>query len=151
MMQYSALKTFITLGFALMASVYTFNSFAAEPQKIGERKVASIDELLVGLRKRLDAQPNDVNGWVLLAKSYHHLDMWHEAEVAAAKARELGYQGDIIPAATKAVNPHANNPHHGYLNPNAGSYVSSFFEQEENQPTTSTKPNTTAQPATQEQ
>jgi hypothetical protein len=60
-------------------------------------EVESVDVLLVGLKQRLDAQPDDVDGWVLLSKSYYHLDRWEEAEAAFDKARALGYSGDWQP------------------------------------------------------
>lgn len=98
----------------------------------------SIDQLLVGLRQRLEKEPNDVGGWVLLAKSYHHLDRWHEAEKAAAKARALGFKGDIFPG-ERSIAPNSHIKGHQ----NAGSMVSSFFEQQEDDPAQTTKPNKT--------
>jgi cytochrome c-type biogenesis protein CcmH len=60
-------------------------------------EIESVDVLLVGLKQRLEAQPADVDGWVLLSKSYYHLDRWEEAEAAFEKARALGYTGDWQP------------------------------------------------------
>jgi len=57
----------------------------------------SVDVLLVGLQQRLEAQPDDVDGWVLLSKSYYHLDRLEEAEAAFEKARALGYTGSWQP------------------------------------------------------
>jgi cytochrome c-type biogenesis protein CcmH len=57
----------------------------------------SVDVLLVGLKQRLEAQPEDVDGWVLLSKSYYHLNRWEEAEAAFEKARALGYTGNWQP------------------------------------------------------
>lgn len=59
--------------------------------------VAPVDELLVGLKQRLESQPNDVDGWVLLSKSYYHLDRWKEADEAFEKAKALGYRGSWQP------------------------------------------------------
>jgi cytochrome c-type biogenesis protein CcmH len=59
--------------------------------------VAPVDELLVGLKQRLESQPNDVGGWVLLSKSYYHLDRWKEADEAFEKAKALGYRGSWQP------------------------------------------------------
>ena len=59
--------------------------------------VAPVDELLVGLKQRLESQPNDVDGWVLLSKSYYHLDRWKEADEAFEKAKGLGYRGNWQP------------------------------------------------------
>lgn len=57
----------------------------------------SVDVLLVGLKQRLEAQPDDVDGWVLLSKSYYHLNRLEEAEAAFEKAKALGYTGSWQP------------------------------------------------------
>lgn len=56
-------------------------------------EVAPVDVMLVGLRQRLEKQPDDVDGWVLLSKSYYHLERWQEAEEAFEKAKAMGYVG----------------------------------------------------------
>jgi len=58
------------------------------------QKVDSVEVMTERLRARLEKEPNDVNGWVLLARSYHYLERWDDAKAAFAKARALGYQGD---------------------------------------------------------
>ena len=58
------------------------------------QKVDSVDVMTERLRARLEKEPNDVNGWVLLGRSYHYLERWDDAKAAFAKARALGYQGD---------------------------------------------------------
>ncbi len=74
--------------------------------------VGSIDELVVGLRNRLEANPSDVKGWVLLAKSYQHLGQPLAAEKAAEKARALGYKKEILTAnASMQTTPPRSNPH----------------------------------------
>jgi len=57
----------------------------------------SVDVLLVGLKQRLEAQPDDVDGWVLLSKSYYHLNRLEEANAAFEKAKALGYTGSWQP------------------------------------------------------
>jgi cytochrome c-type biogenesis protein CcmH len=57
----------------------------------------SVDVLLVGLKQRLETQPDDIDGWVLLSKSYYHLNRWEEAETAFEKAKALGYRGSWQP------------------------------------------------------
>ena len=59
--------------------------------------IAPVDELLIGLKQRLETQPDDVDGWVLLSKSYYHLDQWKQAEEAFEKAKALGYTGSWQP------------------------------------------------------
>ena len=59
--------------------------------------IEPVDVLLVGLKQRLEAQPDDVDGWVLLSKSYYHLNRLEEAEAAFEKAKDLGYTGSWQP------------------------------------------------------
>jgi hypothetical protein len=59
--------------------------------------LASVDLMLVGLKQRLETQPDDVDGWVLLSKSYYHVNRWKEAEAAFEKAKALGYTGSWQP------------------------------------------------------
>jgi len=59
--------------------------------------LASVEVLLVGLKQRLESQPDDVDGWVLLSKSYYHLNRWQEAEAAFEKAKALSYAGSWQP------------------------------------------------------
>jgi len=57
----------------------------------------SVDVLLVGLKQRLETRQDDVDGWVLLSKSYYHLNRWQQADEAFARARSLGYRGSWQP------------------------------------------------------
>jgi len=59
--------------------------------------LAPVDELLVGLKQRLEKQPNDADGWILLSKSYYHLNRWKEAREVFEKAKALGYTGNWKP------------------------------------------------------
>lgn len=77
-------------------------SVPAAAMAMGEAKAGSIDTLTERLKVRLEKEPNDVNGWVLLARSYHHLQRWDEAKVAFAKAKSLGYQGEEDQASVSA-------------------------------------------------
>ena len=60
-------------------------------------EIGSVDVLLVGLKQRMEAQPDDVDGWILLSKSYYHLNRWKEAEAAFERAKALGYTGNWQP------------------------------------------------------
>lgn len=73
-------------------------------------KLDSVAELLGGLRARLEDQPDDMQGWVLLAKSYAHLGQSAEADQAWSKAREYGYSGEQTSSTTTAA-PARANPH----------------------------------------
>ncbi len=61
------------------------------------KQLESVDILLVGLKKRLETHSNDVDGWILLSKSYYHLNRLDEAEEAFEKAKSLGYTGNWKP------------------------------------------------------
>jgi cytochrome c-type biogenesis protein CcmH len=60
-------------------------------------EIESVSVMLVGLKQRLEAQPDDVDGWVLLSKSYYHLNRLEEAKAAFEKAKALGYTGNWQP------------------------------------------------------
>ncbi len=71
-------------------------------------QAGSIEELVIGLRNRLDSNPNDVKGWALLARSYQHLGQMQAAQVAAEKARKLGYKGEVLTSSGSSIhNPNA--------------------------------------------
>jgi len=54
------------------------------------KSVATVDSLVGGLRERLEAEPDDAGGWLLLARSYDHLGRNPEAIDAYERARALG-------------------------------------------------------------
>jgi len=53
-------------------------------------RVAPVDELATRLEKRLAANPDDADGWLLLAKSWQHLHETEKARTAYRKARQHG-------------------------------------------------------------
>ena len=55
-----------------------------------EAKAASVNELLAGLERRLEKDPGDAKGWLLLARSYDHLGRASDAADAYDKALALG-------------------------------------------------------------
>jgi len=67
-------------------------------------QLESVEVFLIRLKNRLKIDPDDVDGWLLLSKSYDHLDQLIEAKMAFEKAKTLGYTGNwkplplIIPA-----------------------------------------------------
>jgi len=63
---------------------------AASPATNQDVSVAPVESLLIGLEQRLEQEPEDGKGWLLLAKSYEHLGRNDEAIAAYARARELG-------------------------------------------------------------
>lgn len=52
--------------------------------------VGSVASMLDGLKARLESEPDDSGGWLLLAKSYQHLGQTEEANSAYQRARALG-------------------------------------------------------------
>ncbi|MDH4047674.1 MAG: hypothetical protein OEW68_13225 [Gammaproteobacteria bacterium] len=54
------------------------------------KKVDSVGNMLERLERRLEGEPDDAGGWLLLARSYHHLDRISDAGVAYEKAVALG-------------------------------------------------------------
>lgn len=57
---------------------------------------APVGELLAGLEARLRQNPEDGGGWLLLAKSYHHLSRDMEAKAAYRKAVSLGKEDPAL-------------------------------------------------------
>jgi cytochrome c-type biogenesis protein CcmH len=55
----------------------------------GERSPAQIEANVAALAKRLQSNPNDAQGWTMLARSYSSLEKYPEAAGAYAKATEL--------------------------------------------------------------
>lgn len=56
----------------------------------------SVASLAAGLAARLREQPDDGDGWLLLAKSYVHLERLDEARHAYARAAALGETDDAL-------------------------------------------------------
>jgi len=54
------------------------------------KSVATVDNLVNGLRARLEVEPEDAGGWLLLARSYDHLGRNADAIDAYERARALG-------------------------------------------------------------
>lgn len=63
-----------------------------------KRKAASVNNLLAGLEQRLQENPDDAEGWLLLAKSHDHLGHRQEAATAYAKAEQLGLEDRALEA-----------------------------------------------------
>ena len=61
-------------------------------------KTASVGDLIGGLERRLEENPNDGKGWLLLAKSHDHLGNTSAAWSSYARAKELGTSDDALEA-----------------------------------------------------
>lgn len=55
-----------------------------------KKSAGSVSSLIDGLRARLEKEPEDAGGWLLLAKSYKHLGQTDDANFAYEHARALG-------------------------------------------------------------
>jgi len=67
----------------------------------GNRGTASVSSLVDGLAARLAESPDDGKGWLLLARSYQHLQRFDEAKDAYAKAVALGQSEPSLDALTR--------------------------------------------------
>jgi len=63
---------------------------SAPSQPAQAQSPGSIDEMVAKLAARLQQQPDDLKGWVMLARSYTILQRYPEAEVAYANVLRLG-------------------------------------------------------------
>lgn len=53
-------------------------------------KLGSVASVIDGLREKLELNPNDADGWLLLARSYQHIGQPKDAAAAYEHARSLG-------------------------------------------------------------
>lgn len=70
----------------------TDNRSEATPASIAKSStsVRSVASMIDGLRTRLEKEPDDADGWLLLARSYDHLGRHQDAALAYARAKKLG-------------------------------------------------------------
>ena len=102
----NARNTAYLLGFGLPLIAIIFYLKVGEPDRITnpapvgappsaaseappERTQAQIEENVSKLAKRLESNPNDAQGWTMLARSYSSMEKYSEAVNAYAKATEL--------------------------------------------------------------
>ena len=62
----------------------------SQPAQQQSQPAASIDEMVTKLAARLQQQPDDLKGWVMLARSYSILKRYSDAETAYANVLRLG-------------------------------------------------------------
>jgi cytochrome c-type biogenesis protein CcmH len=65
------------------------SSLAGNPVSNSEFPPERIEANVASLAKRLEQNPNDVQGWIMLARSYGSLEKYSEASAAYAKATAL--------------------------------------------------------------
>lgn len=77
------------------AEAYATSSVARQSQVAGSTEQSSsgastVADLVGGLRARLEREPDDAGGWLLLAQSYDHMGQHADALDAYERARALG-------------------------------------------------------------
>jgi len=86
---------------------------------------ASIDEMVARLAERLQQQPDDLKGWVMLARSYTILKRYSDAEIAYANALRLGGEDANLLADYADATVMANG---GRFNDQAGALLTRVLE-----------------------
>jgi len=77
---------------------------AAAPQEHPQGQSAmSVEEATRKLAERLQREPDDADGWLLLARSYEYLGRATEARAAAARASALGKSSEAVAASGPAA------------------------------------------------
>jgi len=109
-----------------------FNSGAASNNQSGT-SVASVGNLVDGLKDRLQQEPDDAKGWLLLARSFEHLGRYQDASEAYEHAKSLGkvdsdlektlLAGMIVETTPTAVDPIPSLRGRVALSPEAASQV----------------------------
>lgn len=69
------------------------------------KPVGSVASMVEGLAVRLEGNPGDVKSWLLLARSYKHLNRLPEAQAAYQQAAALGEYDDELAALSKTQAP----------------------------------------------
>lgn len=76
---------------------------AGPSRRAGVAALPSVEDMVKQLELRLQAEPDDAKGWVLLGRSYEHLNRHQEAAEAYEHARTLGYKPPVETAQTGSV------------------------------------------------
>lgn len=71
---------------------------------------ASVASLVDGLKERLEQEPNDADGWILLARSYEHIGRRSEATAAYDRAKALGKSDPTLEKSLSGDNPAQEQP-----------------------------------------
>ena len=93
-----SLLAVLTLAAIGLYFVITLSSSTTERDLMSEIKSAQVTPPAPGVKDSgTGVAPVDVDGWVLLSKSYYHLNRMAQAQSAFEKARALGYTGNWQP------------------------------------------------------
>jgi cytochrome c-type biogenesis protein CcmH len=96
-----------TAGAATAGSAWSdIAGLQPQPQSTDARNAESLETVTDRLARRLEREPNDASGWLLLAQSYRYLGRTADAEKAFARARQLGADvAGAMQASAGAPNP----------------------------------------------
>ena len=78
----------------LAVSVAIYSQIGEPGAHIATVEDSSVDEMVVALALRLESEPDDLQGWKMLARSYGQLKRYPEAIVAFEQAAELESYGN---------------------------------------------------------
>lgn len=98
--------TLLTIAFSGLLYRTTFNPEAlnqwfttgAKHYQLAEKldQLGGIDGVIVRIKKKLEDNPEDATGWIILGKLYLAQHNYNDAKIALQKARELHPQNDEI-------------------------------------------------------
>ena len=91
-----AALTYFAIGSPGVTSATEHADTTRGAERGGSGGVGSVASLTTGLEARLEQQPDDGEGWLLLAKSYFYLGRLDEARHAYARAVALGNADDTV-------------------------------------------------------
>ncbi|MSP27403.1 MAG: c-type cytochrome biogenesis protein CcmI [Methylococcales bacterium] len=90
------------LAATLYWSLGTFNAIEPTPEMLASNKPTmpnqdAINKMVDGLAKKIQADPNNAEGWVMLGQSYKHLEKYAQSADAYAHAYQLlGDKPDVM-------------------------------------------------------
>ena len=91
-----AALTYFVIGSPEVTSATEHADAMRSADRAAPANVGSVASLTAGLEARLEEQPDDGEGWLLLAKSYFYLGRLDEARHAYARAVTLGNANEAV-------------------------------------------------------
>ena len=91
-----ATLTYVAIGSPGVTSATEHADMTRSADRGRSAGAGSVASLTTGLEARLEQQPDDGEGWLLLAKSYFYLGRLDEARHAYARAAALGNADDTV-------------------------------------------------------
>jgi len=103
----TALSLYFVLGSPGLIAAEAGQAHAAPAEHQSTRSTGSVDSLVDGLSARLQREPDDAGGWLLLARSYDLLGRDAEAIAAYERAKALGKTDAVFEASLLVATPAA--------------------------------------------